>query len=151
MSSINVVKCLFLNNIIQPTHICLFHRTHCSEATTQRISTDIQKYAQSANNETTPTLIGFTPSDIEALHSNPAALNKAISQLGSLIKALNGLMDFDRMSLGNLMGRALAIATSDERSDPTGSVAEECNFLRFRLGQICEREPTVWFELLVSY
>ena len=33
-------------------------RTHCSEATSQRISTDIQKYAHSANNETTPTLIG---------------------------------------------------------------------------------------------
>ena len=125
-------------------------RTHCSEATTQRIGTDIQKYAHSVNNETTATLIGFSPSDIESLHSNPATLNKAISQLGALVKALNGLMEFDRMSLGNLMSRALAIATSDERSDPTGSVAEECNFLRFRLGQISEREPTVWFELLVA-
>ena len=95
-------------------------RTHCSEATTQRICTDIQKYAHNANNETTPTLIGFGPGDIESLHSNPASLKKAISQLGSLIKALNGLMEFDRMSLGNLMARALAIATSDERSDQPG-------------------------------
>ena len=31
-----------------------------------------------------------------------------------------------------------------------GSVPEECNFLRFRLGQISEREPTLWFELLVA-
>jgi hypothetical protein len=123
-------------------------RTHCSEATTQRITSDIHKFAYSTNNETTPTLIGFTPSDIESLHSNPAALSKAISQLSALMKALHGLMEFDRMSLGNLMTRALAIATSDERSDPTGSVQEECNFLRFRLGQISEREPTVWFELL---
>ena len=99
-------------------------RTHCSEATTQRISTDIQKYSFSANNQTTPTLIGFTPADIESLHSNPASLKTAISQLGSLIKALNGLMEFDRMSLGNLMARALAIATSDERSDQPGSVIE---------------------------
>jgi hypothetical protein len=126
-------------------------RTHCSEATTQRITSDVHKYAYSANNEATPTLIGFTPSDIETLHSHPAALNKAISQLSALIKALNGLMDFDRMSLGNLMSRALAIATSDERSDSTGSVTEECNFLRFRLGQISEREPTVWFELLGKF
>jgi hypothetical protein len=33
-------------------------------------------------------------------------------------------MEFDRMSLGNLMVRALAIATSDERSDQPGSVIE---------------------------
>ena len=99
-------------------------RTHCSEATTQRITTDIQKYAHGANNENTPTLIGFSPTDIESLHSSPALLKKAISQLGALIKALNGLMEFDRMSLGNLMARALAIATSDERSDQTGSVPE---------------------------
>ena len=65
-------------------------RTHCSEATSQRISTDIAKYAHGANNETTPTLIGFSPDDIESLHSNPASLKKAISQLGALIKALNG-------------------------------------------------------------
>lgn len=126
-------------------------RTHCSEATTQRIGTDIAKYAFTANNETTPRLIGFTPNDIDSLHSNPASLNKAIAQLGSLVKALNGLMAFDRLSLSNLMSRALAIATSDERSDSTnGSVLEECNFLRFRLGQISEREPTLWFELLVA-
>ena len=54
------------------------------------------------------------------------------------------------MSLSNLMARALAIATSAERSDQPGSLPEECNFLRFRLGQISEREPTVWFELLVA-
>lgn len=108
-------------------------RTHCSEATTQRINTDIQKYAHSANNKTTPTLIGFTPADIESLHSNPASLKKAISQLGALIKALNGLMEFDRMSLGNLMARALAIATSEERSDQPGSVpdGEYSYFLTF--------------------
>lgn len=99
-------------------------RTHCSEATAQRISTDIQKYAHAANNENTPTLIGLSPADIESLNSNPASLKKAISQLGSLIKALNGLMEFDRMSLGNLMARALAIATSEERSDQPGSVSE---------------------------
>lgn len=29
-------------------------------------------------------------------------------------------------------------------------IFKECNFLRFRLGQISEREPTVWFELLVA-
>ena len=40
------------------------------------------------------------------------------------------------------MARALAIATSDERSDQPGTVPEECNFLRFRLGQVSEREPT---------
>jgi hypothetical protein len=126
-------------------------RTHCSEATTQRITSDIHKFAYSTNNETTPVLIGFTPADIESMHSNPAALNKAISQLSSLIKALHGLMEFDRMSLGNLMTRALAIATSDERSDQAGGVKEECNFLRFRLGQISEREPSVWFELLGKF
>ena len=125
-------------------------RTHCSEATSQRISTDISKYAHGANNETTPTLIGFSPADIDSLHSNPASLKKAISQLGNLIKSLNGLMEFDRMSLGNLMARALAIATSAERSDQPGTLPEECNFLRFRLGQISEREPTVWFELMVA-
>jgi hypothetical protein len=99
-------------------------RTHCAEATSQRIGTDIQKYAHAANNENTPTLIGFSLADIESLHSNTASLKKAISQLGSLIKALNGLMEFDRMSLGNLMARALAIATSEERSDQPGSVPE---------------------------
>ena len=84
-------------------------RTHCSEATTQRISTDIQKYAFSTNNSTTPNLIGFTPADIESLHSNLDTLNLALSQLGSLIKALNGLMEFDRMSLGNLMARGTGL------------------------------------------
>ena len=125
-------------------------RTHCSEATTQRIGSDVAKYAYSANNETTPTLIGFTPADIESLHSNKATLKNAVEQLSSLIKTLHGLMEFDRMSLKNLMGRALAIATSDERSDKPGSVPEECDFLRFRLGQVAECEPTVWFELLVG-
>ncbi len=63
---------------------------------------------------------------------------KAITQLGSLIKALNGLMDFDRMSLGNLMARALAIASSEERSDQPGSVLEgasavpSCHYLLWR-------------------
>ena len=50
------------------------------------------------------------------------------------------------------MKRALAIATSDERSDtPNAGGAEgEINFLRFRLGQVGEREPASWFELLVA-
>jgi len=126
-------------------------RTHCSEATTQRITSDIHKFAYSVNNETTPTLIGFAPSDIEAMHFNTATLNKATSQINFLIKALHGLMEFDRMSLRNLTTRALAIATSDERSDDSGGIKEECNFLRFRLGQISEREPSVWFELLGKF
>jgi hypothetical protein len=79
--------------------------THFSEATTQRISTDVQKCAFSASNSTTPNLIGFTPADIESLHSNPATLKLELSQLGALIKVLNGLTEFDRMSLGNLMAR----------------------------------------------
>lgn len=50
------------------------------------------------------------------------------------------------------MKRALAIATSDERSDTpnAGGPTGEINFLRFRLGQVGEREPAAWFELLVA-
>ena len=50
------------------------------------------------------------------------------------------------------MNRALAIATSDERSDTPNSTGPngEINFLRFRLGQVSEREPAAWFELLVA-
>ena len=127
-------------------------QTHCSQATLQRLSTDVMKYANKTNNEVTATLLGFHPSEIVSFHDNPAALKKASEQLNSLIKSLNGAMDFDRKSLWNLMNRALAIATSDERSDKPGAGGPngECNFLRFRLGQCSEREPSVWFELLVA-
>jgi hypothetical protein len=127
-------------------------QTHCSQATIQRISTDVIKYAQKTNTETTPVLIGFLPSEVDSYHDFPAALNKAVDQLNKLIKSLNSAMEFDRKSLWNLMNRALAIATSDERSDTpnAGGPNGECNFLRFRLGQCSEREPSVWFELLVA-
>ena len=63
-------------------------------------------------------------------------------------------MEFDRKSLWKLMKRALAIATIDERSDTPYPYAEgpigEINFLRSRLGQVGEREPASWFELLVA-
>jgi hypothetical protein len=126
--------------------------THCSQATMQRVSTDVFKYAEKTNAELTPTLIGFSPSEINSLHDSPQAFNKATSQLNSLIQALNQAMQFDRKSLWNLMNRALAIATSDERSDTpnAGGPNGESNFLRFRLGQCSEREPSAWFELLVA-
>jgi hypothetical protein len=97
-------------------------------------------------------LIGFTPGEINSYHTNPGALSAAIGQLNSLIKGLNQAMEFDRKSLWNLMNRALAIATSDERSDTpnAGGPNGEINFLRFRLGQVSEREPAAWFELLVA-
>ena len=127
-------------------------QTHCSQATAQRVATDVLKYSQKANSERTPTLIGFTPREIESFHTNPAALQKATSQLENLIKGLNQAMAFDRKSLWNLMNRALAIATSDERSDTPNSGGQngEINFLKFRLGQVSEREPAAWFELLVA-
>jgi hypothetical protein len=127
-------------------------RTHCSEATSRRIASDIIKYAEQSNGESLPSLIGLSPADIDALHRSPVAMNKALSQLNSLIKSLEASMSFDRKSLANLMYRALSIATSDERSDTpySGGTAGECNFLRFRLGQCSEREPSAWFELLVS-
>lgn len=127
-------------------------KTHCSEATSRRIASDVIKYAETANGESSPSLVGFSPADIDALHHSPTAMNKALSQLNSLMKSLNTSMNFDRKSLSNLMFRALSIATSDERSDTpfAGGSAGECNFLRFRLGQCSEREPTAWFELLVA-
>jgi hypothetical protein len=127
-------------------------QTHCSMATIQRLTDDVLKYSSKANAETEPYLLGFTPSEVVALHRNPAALSKALSQLSKLIKALNQAMEFDRKSLWNLMKRALAIATSDERSDTpnAGGQLGEINFLRFRLGQVGEREPSSWFELLVA-
>ena len=69
-----------------------------------------------------------------------------------LTKALNQAMEFDRKSLWNLMNRALAISTSDERSDTpnAGGPTGEIEFLRFRLGQVGEKELAAWFELLVS-
>jgi hypothetical protein len=69
-----------------------------------------------------------------------------------MIKGLNQAMEFDRKSLFNLMNRALAIATSDERSDTPNSTGPdgEISFLKFRLGQVSEREPAAWFELLVA-
>lgn len=126
--------------------------THCSQATSRRLVDDVFKYGQKTNMETAPTLIGFTPAEIGSLHRDPAALSKATSQLSKLIKSLNQAMDFDRKSLWNLMKRALAIATSDERSDnpTTGDVKGELCFLKFRLGQVGEREPASWFELLVA-
>jgi hypothetical protein len=127
-------------------------QTHCSQATMRRVADDVFKYAQKANSETSPTLIGFSPAEVDALHSSPAVLSKATAQLSQLIKALNQAMDFDRKSLRNLMKRALAIATSDERSDTPGSSGpnSEIDFLRFRLGQVGEKEPVSWFELLVA-
>eukprot|EP00957_Ditylum_brightwellii_P110317 8413800-Ditylum_brightwellii.AAC.1 len=61
-------------------------------------------------------------------------------------------MNFDRKSLGNLMKRALAIATSDEKDSASfdGDENRECNFLKFRLGQYGDKEPTAWLELLVA-
>ena len=126
--------------------------THCSEATMQRIRTDVRKYAESANSESQPTLLGFTPSDIDSFHNSPTVYNKALAQVNALMKSLEMSMFYDRKSLSNLMFRALAIATSDERSDVPmgGGDVGECNFLRFRLGQCSEREPSAWFELLVA-
>ncbi len=127
-------------------------QTHCSEATSRRIASDVIKYAQQSNGESLPSLIGLSPADIDTLHHSPAAMNKALSQLSSLIKSLDASMSFDRKSLANLMYRALSIATSDERSDTpyANGAMGECNFLRFRLGQCSEREPSAWFELLVA-
>mmetsp|Transcript_14755 Transcript_14755/g.40767 ORF Transcript_14755/g.40767 Transcript_14755/m.40767 type:complete len:3812 (+) Transcript_14755:277-11712(+) len=127
-------------------------QTHCSLATAQRVADDVFKYSQKANTETTPTLIGFSPQDVDSFHNNPSALSTASTQVNKLIKALNQAMEFDRKSLWNLMNRALAIATSDERSDSPGAGGAhgEINFLRFRLGQVGEREPASWFELLVA-
>jgi len=127
-------------------------QTHCSQATIRRVTDDVFKYAQKANTETTPYLIGFTPAEIDALHTSPGALSKATAQLSKLIKSLYQAMEFDRKSLWNLMKRALAIATSDERSDTPNANGPigELNFLRFRLGQVGEREPAAWFELLVA-
>ena len=127
-------------------------QTHCSIATMNRVKTDVYKYAEKSNTELTPTLIGFAPAEIQALHSNPAALSKATAQLTKLTKSLNHAMKFDRSSLWNLMNRALAIATSDERSDTpsAGGPNGEIKFMKFRLGQVSEREPAAWFELLVA-
>lgn len=127
-------------------------KTHSSEATSRRIAADVLKFANQANTESTPTLLGFSPTDIEALHRSPVAMNKAISQINLLHKALNSSMTFDRKSLSNLMERAFNISNSDERSDTpySGGATGECNFLRFRLGQASGREPKVWFELLVA-
>lgn len=126
--------------------------THCSQATMNRVATDVQKYSQKANAEKKPTLIGFAPAEVNSFHTNPGNLKSAISQLSNLIKGLNQAMEFDRKSLWNLMNRALAIATSDERSDTPGAGGPngEINFLRFRLGQVSEKEPAAWFELLVA-
>ncbi len=127
-------------------------QTHCSQATLNRVATDVLKYSQQANSEKIPILIGFTPREVDSFHTNPSALNVAMGQLKNLINGLNQAMEFDRKSLWNLMNRALAIATSDERSDTpnSGGPNGEINFLRFRLGQVSEREPAAWFELLVA-
>jgi hypothetical protein len=127
-------------------------QTHCSQATLQRVATDVLKYAEKTNSEKTPTLIGFTPAEIDSFHTAPAALSRATGQLTQMIKGLNQAMEFDRKSLWNLMNRALAIATSDERSDTPNSTGPngEISFLKFRLGQVSEREPAAWFELLVA-
>jgi hypothetical protein len=127
-------------------------QTHCSQATMMRVATDVLKYAQKTNSELKPTLIAFTPAEINSFHTNPAALSAAVGQLNLLIKGVKQAMDFDRKSLWNLMNRALAIATSDERSDTpnSGGPNGEINFLKFRLGQVSEHEPAAWFELLVA-
>jgi len=127
-------------------------QTHCSVATMNRIQTDVYKYAEKSNTEVEATLVGFTPGEIQSFHSNPAALSKATAQLSKLNKSLNHAMEFDRKSLWNLMNRSLAIATSDERSDTpnSGGQSGEIKFMKFRLGQVSEREPAAWFELLVA-
>lgn len=127
-------------------------QTHCSQATIQRITADVSKYAEKTNAEKKPILIGFQPNEIKSFHNSPGSLNKANDVLNKMNRSLNSAMAFDRKSLWNLMNRALAIACSDERSDRPGSGGTdgECNFLRFRLGQCSEREPSAWFELLVS-
>ncbi len=127
-------------------------RTHCSEATSRRIASDVIVYAEQSNGESVPSLIGLSPADVDALHHSPSVMNTALTQLNSLIKSLEASMSFDRKSLANLMYRAISIATSDERSDTpyAGGAIGECNFLRFRLGQCSEREPAAWFELLVA-
>ena len=127
-------------------------QTHCSQATMQRVSTDVLKYSQKANSEKKPILIGFMPAEVDAFHTNPGLISSALGQLNELIIGLNQAMSFDRKSLWNLMNRALAIATSDERSDTpnAGGPSGEINFLNFRLGQVSEREPAAFFELLVA-
>jgi hypothetical protein len=127
-------------------------KTHCSESTLQRITSDVRKYAQKTNAEAIPTLIGFSVSEVESFHQSANTLFRAQTQINNLITSLYAAMDFDRKSLWNLMQRALAIACSDERSDTpnAGSVDGETNFLLFRFGQCSEREPSVWFELLVA-
>ena len=127
-------------------------KTHCSEATSRRIASDVRLFADQANKKSSPILTGFTPAEVDSFHHSPQALNKALSLLNSLIKSLNASMSFDRKSLANLMFRASSIATSDERSDKpyaNGAIGE-ANFLKFRLGQTSEKEPAVWFELLVA-
>uniref|UniRef100_A0A6V2M4H7 ubiquitinyl hydrolase 1 n=1 Tax=Ditylum brightwellii TaxID=49249 RepID=A0A6V2M4H7_9STRA len=127
-------------------------QTHSSQTTIQRITSDVKKFANKTNAETIPTLIGFSPSDIDSFHQSSASLEKAQGQLNALIKSLNKAMNFDRKSLGNLMKRALAIATSDEKDSASfdGDENRECNFLKFRLGQYGDKEPTAWLELLVA-
>jgi len=102
--------------------------------------------------EAIPTLIGFSVSDVESFHQSANTLFRAQTQINNLITSLYAGMDFDRKSLWNLMQRALAIACSDERSDNPNSsgIDGETNFLLFRFGQCSEREPSVWFELLVA-
>ena len=116
------------------------------------INSTVIKFADQANRESLPVLKGFTPADVDSLHHSPAAMNKALSQLNILIKTLNSSMSFDRKSLANLMFRAMSIATSDERSDTpnAGGSKGEIDFLKFRLGQVSEREPAAFFELLVA-
>lgn len=116
-------------------------RAHSSQSTIQRISTDVRKYAEKTNKETIITLIGFTPVDIDSLKRPQSILLKAHSQLNSLVKSLNESMYFDRKSIGNEIHRAIAITTSDERSDKPylGGVKGECKFLKFRLVQCSEQ------------
>ena len=128
-------------------------QTHCSQATIRRVTDNVLKYAKrpkgEVGNNTDSNRV--TPAGIDTLNHSPAALLTATGHLGKLFKAPNQAMEFDRTSLWNLMKQALGIATSDERGDtpkaegPNG----EINFLRFRLGQVGEREPASWFELLV--
>jgi hypothetical protein len=58
--------------------------SNCSEATMQRIRIDVRKYAETTNSESQPTLLGFTPADIDSLHNAPVVYTKALTQVNAI-------------------------------------------------------------------